>query len=137
VGEKPRSIFLRPSTDLIARDIGFRLGAGGMGEVWLARDLRLDRKVAVKVLPSPLTEDAGRVARFQHEARAASALNHPNVCTIHALGVADDGRLFIAMEYVDGATLRQLLVNHRRSISRALDITIQSRLPCRRPTGQA
>ena len=91
-----------------------------MGEVWLARDLRLDRKVALKVLPSQLADDTERVARFQQEARAASALNHPNVCTIHALGAADDGRLFIAMEYIDGATLRQLLATGRRSLE-ALD----------------
>jgi len=62
------------------------LGSGGMGEVWLARDNRLGRKVALEVLPSALTRDAGRVARFEQEARAASSLNHPNVCTILALG---------------------------------------------------
>src|SRR5215203_6844297 len=61
------------------------LGAGGMGEVWLASELRLGRKVALKLLPADLTRDPGRIIRFEQEARAASALNHPNVCTIHAL----------------------------------------------------
>ena len=114
-----------PGSRLDTYEILAPLGAGGMGEVWLARDLRLDRKVALKVLPSQLAEDTERVARFQQEARAASALNHPNVCTIHALGVADDGRLFIAMEYIDGATLRQLLATGRRSLPETLDHATQ------------
>jgi serine/threonine protein kinase len=87
-----------------------------MGEVWLARDLRLERKVAVKVLPAHLTTDEARVARFRQEARAASALNHPNVCTIYTLGEADDGRVFIAMEYIEGSTLR---LRSRRRTQRA------------------
>jgi serine/threonine protein kinase len=78
------------------------LGEGGMGEVYLARDTTLNRTVAIKVLPADVTSDPHRVARFEQEARAASALNHPNVCTIHALGVAADGRHFIAMEHVEG-----------------------------------
>jgi Tol biopolymer transport system component len=96
-----------------------------MGEVWLARDLRLERKVAVKVLPAHLTTDEARVARFRQEARAASALNHPNVCTIYTLGEADDGRVFIAMEYIEGSTLRQRLAAGALSIREALDVTAQ------------
>jgi serine/threonine protein kinase len=67
------------------------LGSGGMGEVWLATEVRLGRTVALKVLPADLTRDPLRVERFEQEARAASALNHPNVCTIHALGQAGAG----------------------------------------------
>ena len=90
------------------------LGAGGMGEVCLAQDLTLDRLVALKFLPLEVTSDPDRVARFRQEARAASALNHPNVCTIHALAETADGQHYIAMEYVQGETLRQHL--SRRSL---------------------
>jgi len=79
-----------------------RLGAGGMGEVWLATEVHLRRKVALKLLPSDLTGDPTRVTRFEQEARAASALSHPNVCVIHALGVTAEGQHYIAMEYVEG-----------------------------------
>src|SRR5918995_2554490 len=81
------------------------IGAGGMGEVYLARDRDLNRTVAIKVLPPDLTSDPHRVARFEQEARSASALNHPNVCVIHALGRTDDGGRFIAMEFIEGETL--------------------------------
>ena len=98
---------LSPGSRLDAYDIVRPLGAGGMGEVWLATEVRLGRKVALKVLPADLTRDPLRVDRFEQEARAASALNHPNVCTIHALGETADGQHYIAMEYVEGNTLRQ------------------------------
>ena len=74
------------------------LGAGGMGEAWLATDVRLGRSVAIKLLPAELTRDPSRVARFEQEARAASALNYPNVCTILALGETAEGQHYIAME---------------------------------------
>jgi serine/threonine protein kinase len=96
-----------------------------MGEVWLARDLRLGRQVAVKLLPPHVTDDHDRVARLRLEARAASALNHPNVCTIHALGTTDEGRLFIAMEYIDGRTLRERLGAHPLPLGEAIDIAGQ------------
>jgi serine/threonine protein kinase len=95
-----------------------------MGEVWLARDLKLERQVALKVLPSDLTQDPARVARFQQEARAASALNHPNVCTIYALGETPERQQFIAMEHVEGETLRHRLVR-QFTLREALDLTIQ------------
>src|SRR5262245_9211727 len=86
------------------------LGAGGMGEVWLAEDARLGRKLALKVLPAEFTTDAGRVARFEQEARAASALNHPSIITIYEIG-DHDGVHFIATEFIEGRTLRQSLTN--------------------------
>ena len=101
------------------------LGAGGMGEVWLAKDHRLQRKVAIKILPSASTEQAARVVRFQQEARAASALNHPNVCAIYALGETPDGHQFIAMELVEGVTLRLRLAGGRLRTPETLDVTIQ------------
>ena len=98
------------------------LGAGGMGEVYLARDRQLDRSVAVKVLPAEVAGDPHRLARFEQEARAASALSHPNICHIYQLGETPDGRRYIAMEYVDGETLDERLIGHacrcaRRSTS--------------------
>src|SRR6266496_2609749 len=84
------------------------LGAGGMGEVYRARDTRLQREVAVKILPAGLSSDAARLKRFEREARSASALNHPNIVTIHEVGQFDSTS-FIVMELVDGKTLRELL----------------------------
>jgi serine/threonine protein kinase len=81
------------------------LGAGGMGEVFLAEDTRLDRKVALKLLPAEVARDPVRRQRFITEAKAASALTHPNVCVIHEVGETEDGRLFLTMEYVEGCTL--------------------------------
>ena len=81
-----------------------RIGAGGMGEVYRARDHRLGRDVAIKVLPASLSRDAERMRRFEQEARAAAALNHPNICTIYEVAQAG-GFAFIAMEYVEGRSL--------------------------------
>jgi TolB-like protein/Tfp pilus assembly protein PilF/predicted ATPase len=88
--------------------IAAKLGAGGMGEVWLAEDTRLKRKVALKLLPAELTADAERVRRFEQEAQAASALNHPNIITIYDIGECEAGR-FIVMELVEGRTLRAVI----------------------------
>ena len=85
------------------------LGAGGMGEVYRARDTRLEREVAIKVLPAEVASDAERLKRFEKEARSASALNHQNIDTIHDIG-SENGVPYIAMEVVEGATLRELLV---------------------------
>ena len=84
------------------------LGAGGMGEVYRAKDPRLDREVAIKILPDRLASDAARLKRFEGEARSASALNHPNIVTIHEVGQSDSTS-YIVMELVDGKTLWDVL----------------------------
>jgi serine/threonine protein kinase len=93
-----------------------RLGAGGMGEVWLAEDSRLGRKVAIKLLPAHATRNEDSVRRFMQEARAASALNHPHIVTIHDIGESPAGR-FIVMEVVLGATLRTMLAGELNAAS--------------------
>src|SRR5262244_3992533 len=100
------------------------LGAGGMGEVWRARDERLGREVAVKVLPDEVSSDAGRLKRFEKEARAASALNHPNIVTIYDIG-STDSVSWIAMERVEGKTLRELLFAGPIPIKRLLQTAAQ------------
>ncbi|HEX7312553.1 MAG TPA: protein kinase [Pyrinomonadaceae bacterium] len=100
------------------------LGSGGMGDVYLARDTRLGRKVALKLLPDYLTDDESRIRRFRQEARAASALNHPNVVTIYEIEEAD-GRHFIATEFVEGETLRQRLKGGRLRPGEALGVAAQ------------
>ena len=101
-----------------------KIGAGGMGEVYLAEDTRLGRRVALKILSPEFTSDEERLRRFEQEARAASALNHPNIITIHEIGYDKDTH-FIAMEFIEGETLRQRLTTARISLRKALDIAIQ------------
>jgi hypothetical protein len=115
--------------DNIGRDVGpysivELLGAGGMGEVYLAQDARLNRSVALKILPAYFASDDARLSRFQREARAASALNHPNILTIHEVGESEDVR-FIATEFIDGHTLRELIANPELSLDDILDIAEQ------------
>jgi len=100
------------------------LGEGGMGEVYLAQDVRLGRQVALKRLPAQFTLDAERVRRFEQEARAASALNHPNIVTIHEIG-RSDATHFITTEFIDGETLRQHMARGRMKLDEALDIAAQ------------
>ena len=101
------------------------IGEGGMGEVYLATDTILGRRVALKVLPTFVSKDPERLRRFTQEARAASRLSHPNVCVVHEIGETDDGRPFIAMEYVEGVTLRQRMREHAMKLGDVLDIAIQ------------
>ena len=100
------------------------LGAGGMGEVYLAEDLRLGRKVALKILSRSLVANQDRVRRFQQEARTISALNHPNILTVHDVGHVGDV-YFIATEYVDGETLRARLATRQIAAAEAIDIALQ------------
>ena len=128
---------LGPGARLDGYELIELLGAGGMGEVWLATEARLGRKVALKLLPPALTRDPARVARFEQEARAASALSHPNVCTIHALGESADGQRYIAMEHVEGRTLRRRLVSGRSPYPTRSTSACRWRPPYRRRTRPA
>lgn len=101
------------------------LGAGGMGQIYLAQDDQLGRKIALKMIARAFAADTRRVLRFQQEARAASALNHPNVCVIHEIGVTENNRHFIAMEYIQGITLRDKLTREQITPLDALHIARQ------------
>ena len=115
---------LKKGTRLGSYEILLLLGAGGMGEVYLAVDTRLDRKIALKLLPAEFTGNEERVRRFIQEAKAASALNHPNIITIHQIGDVD-GNHFIASELIDGLTLRNHTANRPASIHTAIEIALQ------------
>ncbi|HEX3227767.1 MAG TPA: protein kinase [Pyrinomonadaceae bacterium] len=119
----------RDSESLVGQTLGSytlvrRLGQGGMGEVYLAHDERLGRKVALKLLPRLIVENEERARRFKHEARAASAISHPNVASVYEIGEAE-GRLFIAMEMVDGPTLRDRLEQSDLTVGEAVELTMQ------------
>ena len=116
---------LDAGTKLGRYEIRSKLGAGGMGEVYLAHDSRLDRKVAVKILPPDVASDPNRMSRFVQEAKAASALNHPNIITIYEIDEADSGH-FIATEFIDGETLREHLKRGHMKLSDILDVAIQT-----------
>jgi serine/threonine-protein kinase len=129
---------LRSAAKLLARDqkssligttlahyrIESILGAGGMGEVYLALDAKLNRRVALKLLPASFINYANQLGRFEQEARAASALNHPNIITIYEIGEVD-GRHFIVTEFVDGQTLREQMTNTRMTVGEVIDIAAQ------------
>jgi serine/threonine protein kinase len=122
-----------PAAPLTGRSIGhYRaislIGVGGMGQVYLAEDTRLGRKVALKLLPAAFTQDQDRVRRFKREARAASSLNHPNILTIHEIGeasLAEGGAHYIVSEYIEGQTLRAMLREGQLDIGKAAAIAEQ------------
>src|SRR3984893_14130048 len=119
-----RSGALTAGTKLGPYEIIAPLGVGGMGEVYRARDTHLGRSVAIKILPAVFSADSDRLHRFEEEARSASALNHPNIITIHDLG-QDGSTHYIAMELVEGKTLRDLLASGPLPMRKAIEIAAQ------------
>lgn len=125
-----QSLLIEQAESLVGQMVGHYkilvpIGAGGMGEVYLAQDTRLGRQVALKLLPTYLSGDSDRLRRFEQEARAASSLNHPNVCMIHEVGEMEDGRHYIVMEHIEGVTLRQQMATHSLKLSQALYVATQ------------
>jgi serine/threonine protein kinase/tetratricopeptide (TPR) repeat protein len=116
---------ISPNTTVGHYSIVRKIGAGGMGEVYLAQDKKLDRKVALKILPADVASDRVRMRRFVQEAKAASALNHPNIITIHEIDETDS-RHFIATEFIDGETLRQRMKHGQLKVTDLLEIAAQA-----------
>ena len=100
------------------------IGRGGMGEVYRAHDARLDRDVAIKVLPTAVSQDADRLQRFEREARAAAALSHPNILAVYDVG-AQDGTPYVVSELLHGATLRDALVDGALTPRRTIELATQ------------
>src|SRR3989449_11568040 len=115
---------LSPGTRLGPFEILSPCGAGGMGEVYRARDTRLDRTVAIKILPGHLSDNAELRQRFEREARAVSSLNHPHICTLHDIG-HQDGVAFLVMEYLEGETLAARLAKRALPIDQVLRYAIE------------
>ena len=115
---------LLSGTKLGRYEIRSKLGEGGMGEVYLAQDVRLERTVALKILPAEVAADRKRMQRFIQEAKSASALNHPNIITIHEIEETDSVN-YIATEHINGVTLRERITASRMSPAEAIDVAIQ------------
>ena len=113
-----------PGSRLGPYEVVARIGAGGMGEVWRARDERLGRDVAIKVLPAELASDPERVKRFEKEARATGTLNHPNILAIHDVGV-HEGSPYLVEELLEGQTLREVLRSGPLPARRAVEVAVQ------------
>ena len=116
---------LTPGTTLGPYAIVSQLGSGGMGIVYLAHDPRLDRHVAIKLLPPDLTRDDTAKQRFLQEAKAASALDHPNICTILEINETDDEQLYLIMAHYEGETLKERIARGPLDLNDALDIATQ------------
>ena len=116
---------LAPGSTLGPYAILAELGRGGMGVVYTAHDPRLDRQVAIKVLPSDLTRDETAKQRFLQEAQAASALDHPNICTIFEINETADGQLYLVMAYYEGETLKEQIERGPVALDDAVDIATQ------------
>src|SRR2546426_5721907 len=106
-------------TKLGRYEIRSKIGEGGMGEVYLAEDTKLDRKVALKILPAGVASNHERMARFVREAKAAAALNHPNIAHVYEIAEVE-GQHFIAMEYIDGVTLREKIHREHAELGKLL-----------------
>ena len=117
-------VTLTPGTKLGEYEVKSMLGSGGMGEVYRARDSRLGRDVAIKVLPSFLSRDSDRLRRFEQEARAAAALNHPNILAVHQMGTYE-GAPYLVSELLEGETLREQIKRGRLSVRKAIDYGVQ------------
>src|SRR5215475_1918614 len=115
---------LTSGTKLGPYEIQSPLGAGGMGEVYRAKDTRLDRTVAIKVLPAHLSADAESKQRMEREAKAISALQHANICTLHDIG-SQDGTDFLVMEYLEGQTLAERLARGPLPLEQVLKVGIE------------
>ena len=115
---------LSPGARLGPYEIQAAIGAGGMGEVYRARDTRLDRTVAIKVLPREVSADPDRRARFEREARTIASLNHPHICTLHDVG-EHEGSTFLVMELLEGEPLRARLCRSRAAVPAIVDTAIQ------------
>src|SRR5712691_1715622 len=115
---------MRPGATISHYEIVSAIGKGGMGEVWKARDTNLGREVAIKTLPPEFAANADHLSRFRREARAASALNHPNICVVHDLG-EHESQPFIVMELLRGETLRERLERGPLPVEEALDLGMQ------------
>ncbi len=116
---------LAPGTTLGPYQIRFEIGSGGMGIVYQARDPRLKRTVAIKLLPPDLTRDEIAKQRFLQEAQAASALDHPNICTIHEINETDDGQLYLVMAHYEGETLKERIERGPLELDDAIDNATQ------------
>src|SRR6266540_4020534 len=115
---------IAPGTKLGRYEIRAKIGEGGMGEVYLAQDTKLDRKVALKILPAELAVNRDRMERFVREAKSAAALNHPHIAHIYEIGESD-GVNFIAMEYIDGETLREKIYRDKTPLAKLLKYLTQ------------
>src|SRR3989442_5936139 len=111
-------------TKLGRYEIRSQLGAGGMGEVYLAQDTKLDRKVALKILPADVASNRDRMERFVREAKSAASLNHPNIAHVYEIGESN-GTHFIAMEFIDGETLRDKIHRDKAPLPKLLEYLIQ------------